>query len=93
MTETVTEPTIDRRQPAGVLPPAEHSLENDVRKAVALRQQVGVIAAIEYLKTVGADRELIERVVFEGAVRAGDREVGPRVVNTSRRWSLRGAAV
>lgn len=93
MTEAVAEATIDRRQPAGVLPPAEHSLENDVRKAVALRQQVGVIAAIEYLKTVGADRELIERVVFEGAVRAGDREVGPRVGNTSRRWSLRGAAV
>ena len=93
MTEAVTEPAIDRRQPAGVLPPAEHTLENDVRKAVALRQQVGVIAAIEYLKTVGADRELIERVVFEGAVRAGDREVGPRVGNTSRRWSLRGAAV
>ena len=93
MTEAVTEPAIDRRQPAGVLPPAEHSLENDVRKAVALRQQVGVIAAIEYLKTVGADRELIERVVFEGAVRAGDREVGRRVGNTSRRWSLRGAAV
>ena len=93
MTEAVTEPAIDRRQPAGVLPPAEHSLESDVRKAVALRQQVGVIAAIEYLKTVGADRELIERVVFEGAVRAGDREVGPRVGNTSRRWSLRGAAV
>lgn len=93
MTDTAAKFAVDRRKPAGAVPAAEHSLENDVRKAVALRQQVGVIAAIEYLKTVGADCELIERVLFEGAVRAGDRELGPRVRNTSRRWSLRGAAV
>jgi hypothetical protein len=74
-------------------PLTEHNLQNDVRKALALRQRVGVIAAIEYLKTVGADSVLIERVLFQGAVRAGDREQAPRVASSPRRWSLRAAAV
>jgi len=90
---TDTTDTTDRRQTVEAAPLTEHNLQNDVRKALALRQRVGVIAAIEYLKTVGADSVLIERVLFQGAVRAGDREHAPRVASSARRWSLRAAAV
>lgn len=84
--------TPDRRQPAASTPITEHNLQNDVRQALALRERVGVIAAIEYLKTVGADSVLIERVLFDGAVRAGDRHQAPRGASMQRRWTLRAVA-
>lgn len=89
---TAATPNADRRQPAGSIPVSEHNLQNDVRKALALRQRVGMIAAIEYLKTVGADSVLIERVLFAGAVREGDRNHAPRGASTQRRWTLRAVA-
>jgi hypothetical protein len=89
---TPTTTATDRRQLAGAAPATEHNLQNDVRKALALRERVGVIAAIEYLKTVGADSVLIERVLFNGAVREGDRNQAPRGANTQRRWTLRAVA-
>lgn len=91
MTTPVTT-TTDRRQPASAAPVTEHNLQNDVRQALALRERVGVIAAIEYLKTVGADSVLIERVLFDGAVREGDRNQVPRGASAQRRWTLRAVA-
>ena len=89
---TDTIDTVDRRQPVEAAPLTEHNLQNDVRKALALRERVGVIAAIEYLKTVGADSVLIERVLFAGAVREGDRNQAPRGASAQRRWTLRAVA-
>lgn len=93
MTASTSTRFTDRRQPASSTPATEHSLENDVRQALALRERTGIVAAIEYLKTVGADSALIERVLFDGAVREGDRHHAPRGASSQRRWSLRAGAV
>lgn len=48
------------------------NLQKEVSLALALQREVGTVAAVEHLKTAGAESALIARVLCGQQVRAGD---------------------
>jgi hypothetical protein len=67
-------PLVERRKPSGLDGAAFPSRSDVVRKSLHVKDEIGTVGALEYLRAHAVHGAVIQRILSDGTMRSEDRE-------------------